>query len=361
MNTLFSKLPLGRKTRGCAGFTLTELALVFAVLGVGTVMIWQVIGLNSAENVSAKSRKALERSAFALERFAHLNNHLPCPATDTKGVSNCAGSTTGTGYVPFLTIGLPLEEAGSLVYSVNNAYPGLTRPPVAQYKIGYASSATHPRLRETLFADYKAGAVGQVDFCRSLIADVAQAGASAFLVGQNPREFAGTGIAPLHIESSRAQLAGKIGCSLLPVGGRSYFNVLSASRILARSVDDYANLLETQRYLNVNGITQSILFASLSAWAGARALTLGLLAMTSFFNSNYRNAGAAIASGLWIAQGVAEIIETFAQLSNIARLSLAQDVWYKQMREMMNLQTELLELSKKVEMRAVSSTKDVVY
>jgi prepilin-type N-terminal cleavage/methylation domain-containing protein len=116
------------------GFTLTELAVVLAILG---LLLSSTLFTLSAQ-VESRNRndteRRLEEAKELLLSFALVNSRLPCPGTTSGdeaggGVAACAASYAG--FLPAKTIGFqPTDSAGFGLDAWGN-------------RIRYAVSATH--------------------------------------------------------------------------------------------------------------------------------------------------------------------------------------------------------------------------
>lgn len=157
--------------RGLRGFTLTELAVVFAIIAllVGGAMMTlsaQVEQRNNDETV-----RRLNAAAEAVLAYAIVNRRLPCPATTgTTGDEAPAGGGTCTtwygGFLPARTIGFqPVDTSG---YGVD-AWGNRIRYAVANLITGCTGSSTTPHF--TSEANLKANGVScrpnDLDICSS--------------------------------------------------------------------------------------------------------------------------------------------------------------------------------------------------
>ena len=113
---------LRRGYAGASGFTIIELAITLAIIGVlaGAVLVPLVTQV--AQRNRAATERTLEQVKEALLGYATATGRLPCPATDTSNgleafavtgtVSNglCAAFT---GYLPAVTLGFtPVDNQG---------------------------------------------------------------------------------------------------------------------------------------------------------------------------------------------------------------------------------------------------------
>jgi type II secretory pathway pseudopilin PulG len=100
-----------RKRRSADGYSMVELAVVLAILGV-------VVG-GSLYGVEAWRGRATERAARttlgivedALTYYVLANHRLPCPDTGGDGGEDCGGGTVVEGTVPYGDLGLTEAEA----------------------------------------------------------------------------------------------------------------------------------------------------------------------------------------------------------------------------------------------------------
>jgi prepilin-type N-terminal cleavage/methylation domain-containing protein len=152
------------------GFTLTELAVVFAIIAllVGGAMMTlsaQVEQRNNDETV-----RRLNAASEALVGFAIVNRRLPCPAlvntTGDEDAATPACSSPYSGFLPGRTIGFqPVDSAG---YGVD-AWGNRLRYAVASLITGCTGSSTTPHF--TSQANLKANGVScrpnDLDICSS--------------------------------------------------------------------------------------------------------------------------------------------------------------------------------------------------
>ncbi len=109
-----------------SGFSLVELAVVMAIVGVIGVIAWRWL---------ASTREPLQRPAIvsqlveaqvAVEGFVLAQSRLPCAASNINGSEDCDTATAI--YLPWRTLGLS-SRFGQLHYGVNRGGTGLNLAP----------------------------------------------------------------------------------------------------------------------------------------------------------------------------------------------------------------------------------------
>lgn len=131
------------------GFTLTELAVVLAI--VALLIGGLLMPLAEQDNLrrTAETRKALADASEALLGFAAAHGRLPRPATSaTNGTENdavCATDAACDGFIPWATLGIgKLDAWGKIIrYSVTPAYANtsFTFSTIANRKVQTRDSA----------------------------------------------------------------------------------------------------------------------------------------------------------------------------------------------------------------------------
>jgi prepilin-type N-terminal cleavage/methylation domain-containing protein len=104
-----------RFSPSAAGFTLLELALVLAVLGVlGLFLVNTFAGVDDVR-LRRQSQAEAEVAREALRAFLLANKRLPRPDTGADGYEDGGGET---GTLPYLTLGLPDAAQNRMFYGV---------------------------------------------------------------------------------------------------------------------------------------------------------------------------------------------------------------------------------------------------
>lgn len=133
--------------RGQRGFTLTEMAVVFAIIAllIGSAMLTLSAQVEQRNNDEAQRR--LSAAAEAVLAFAIVNRRLPCPATaGTTGDEAFTGANCSTwygGFLPARTLGFqPVDAQG---YGID-VWSNRIRYAVAQTVTGCTGTATNPHF-----------------------------------------------------------------------------------------------------------------------------------------------------------------------------------------------------------------------
>lgn len=105
-----------RSLRQDSGFSLVELAVVLAIVGIIGIFVWRwVVSTREPLQRPAMLRQLSEAQA-AVEGFVLANHRLPCPATNSGGSEACSDATAVR--LPWKSLGLS-STFGQLHYGVN--------------------------------------------------------------------------------------------------------------------------------------------------------------------------------------------------------------------------------------------------
>ncbi len=105
--------PIARRARGAS---LVELTVVLVVIGLVTLVLLRFLQVAARDREDVASHALLQRADDALLAFAMVNARLPCPASGTDGIEDCAAGQVGR--LPYRTIGLPDANARHMRYGV---------------------------------------------------------------------------------------------------------------------------------------------------------------------------------------------------------------------------------------------------
>lgn len=164
-----------------AGFTLTELAVVLAIVGLLLGSLMYTLSAQSEQRAREDTQRRLDEAKELLLAYAMVNGRLPCPATCTNPPSCTAGSSGGAesiaapagsgtggtctvsynGFLPAVTIGFsPTDSNGFAI----DAWGSPIRYAVS------SSSAPHFTSNVTLKTNGIATAPADIQICRHFTA-----------------------------------------------------------------------------------------------------------------------------------------------------------------------------------------------
>jgi prepilin-type N-terminal cleavage/methylation domain-containing protein len=109
-----------RPGRARAGFTLIELALVIAIVGLMLGAILVPLASQLDQRQYRQTERDLEDIRRALLGFAVVHGRLPCPDTklnpDGQEVAPCVGADVEVGALPWQTLGVSPADAWGRIY-----------------------------------------------------------------------------------------------------------------------------------------------------------------------------------------------------------------------------------------------------
>ena len=173
------------KIRTMRGYTLIELSIVIAVLGLILILLWRFGSMAYQRIQETEAPQILAEANQALVGFIMVNHRLPCPDTSTTGdgLEHCGGAVIGR--LPVVTLGLARADMQNMRYGVyrsptvmldtaSDRFPPLvtysttTIDPVAGY-YNMADGVTYPYHDGTASAsETLLGQVNGIDFCHAL-------------------------------------------------------------------------------------------------------------------------------------------------------------------------------------------------
>jgi prepilin-type N-terminal cleavage/methylation domain-containing protein len=203
--------PSRRRSFGCSGFTLVELAIVLVIVALLTGGL--LLGISAQRNVAenAEAQRQLENVREALLGFAMTNGRLPCPARPdlAAGTEDCA---LEHGVLPWATLALPETDPWGrrFTYYAGSAFTGaLPAGSLASFSLSTNGKANvrepvppplcPPTVGKTIASDLSAvivshgsrGAGGRLPDGTRIAGDVCDEAENADAASTNPMFVAG--------------------------------------------------------------------------------------------------------------------------------------------------------------------------
>lgn len=128
INTRLSKPVIGQRKFLAYGFSLLEMAIVLAIVGLLLAGLLPSISGQIEQQRRNETRKLMDEIKDSLYGFSISNGHLPCPASQVSGVEDRNGGTgacnSRSGFLPWATLGVTQTDGwGRLFrYSATPAY-----------------------------------------------------------------------------------------------------------------------------------------------------------------------------------------------------------------------------------------------
>ena len=315
------------------GYTLIELSIALAVLGIVLVMIWRFVGFN-AQYATSNSEQSLLRSAdMAVTGFVISHNRLPCPDTNADGNEDCPGGTA-VGRLPYASLGFSQANAGQIRYGVyRNSAIGIADADLAALTQDRMQMITTQGSGLTMVGTQFSNAqLNGIDFCAGLRTAEAKTASNSFLHVVTPDGNVNVAYALALPGSKNADDAGGV----LDAGNAGSTLAFEApSRVTSGSYDDRVVAVAFDRLIGRLDCSQTLASAT---HAHANAATqaeimkqatadykkqLDLIAKLAEANMAGAIAGVA-SSTAGVAIGVAEIALAIAQ--SIATLGAAAPI-----------------------------------
>jgi prepilin-type N-terminal cleavage/methylation domain-containing protein len=110
--------------RRARGFTLTELAVVFAIISLLLAAGMYTLAAQTEQRNLEETRRRLEAARELIFGFAFVNGRLPCPASSTSnGVESPVGGACAayySGFLPAKSIGYQITDASGYALDAYN-------------------------------------------------------------------------------------------------------------------------------------------------------------------------------------------------------------------------------------------------
>lgn len=156
------------------GYTLIELTIALALLGLIMVLLWRFGSVAVQRIAETEAPQALADANQALVGFVAAKHRLPCPDTVGDGREHCGGATIGR--LPVVTLGLARADLQNIRYGVyRNAVANLDANPALDRFAPLITTTSTTYDPFTTFdygsasaVDTPLGNVNGIDFCHAL-------------------------------------------------------------------------------------------------------------------------------------------------------------------------------------------------
>lgn len=282
------------------GLSLVEVAIASVILGACGVMLWGVIDRQAKVAHVDRSITLIDRANDALLAYGYLHGRLPCPAPLTAGMESCDGKDSG--FLPYLTLGLPDAAAGRVRYRVSMVAPSPVAGSPYQVVVAQPSGQEKNLSAQVVPLSRVSSGVHEplLDLCQSLGGAV-DAGTMAYDLALDPAGAAApssTSAAgsstPATAEAvqytvSRAQFAARLHCSSLAVAGRAQFNAALAADSMARAMEDILAQFKLVKFTYAADTAQGVYWELNSIYSLDRAIIKTMTAQAALQASNGAN------------------------------------------------------------------------
>jgi prepilin-type N-terminal cleavage/methylation domain-containing protein len=343
------------------GVSLIEVALASAVLGICAVLLWGISEKQVRTQQSDSAASLVRRAHDALLAYAYLHGHLPCPASTTGGEASCNGNESG--FLPYLTVGLPAPEAGRMRYRISMSAPSMVT--VASYQVitgersgpdrdlvgrKVALSSLSPTDHDALLdlcASLGGAAHGALAYALTLETGDATSPAPASTRGPQP-----AGNATQTESMGRARLAARLGCAPQSAAVRSHFTAALGGQVMARAMLDYHHLFQMGYHTYKADLAQGMWFATNAIYNTTRARTKMIEAKGASEASNYLNITPYLKAQISFASSG---VYAGALLSNVARFSNNMQLGAQRKRTIEGLLNSSQRVATEIQKRAVQN------
>ena len=301
------------------GVSLVEVALAAVILGACAVVLWGVIDRQARTTRADQSLSLVDRAHDAILAYAYLHRRLPCAAESTDGIAACGG--TGTGFLPYITLGLPDPKAGNIRYRVSMTAPSPVTGAPYRVIVGQRSGSFNDLFAQTVpLATVSPGGHEELfDLCEALNSGSAN-GEMAYELTLDPGTGAATAASPSAVAQTigRSQLAARLQCASMAAAGRAHFNAALAADTMARAMADYDAQFNLGFHTYYADWAQGLWFFANSTYSTKRAITKVTAADAEWNATNYLHA-----SPYYMAVSKIPLagLYTGAMASNLARFS----------------------------------------